>query len=270
MLVSKVLLFFCLSWLSTSENVTFVGTIYADNWFQFYFNGEFIIEDPVDWTPHNAVNFTFSAPKDGLYTFAIYTKDYSDNTTGLEYDNQCIDDGGLRAIFTDGTVTIVSNSDWKSYVIYHGPDNYPSCFPSPNDDTTRQNAANCKSLSSSLAGTNCTSTYYTYDSDWYTSGYNDSGWNYSTEYTEDEVGWGQTPSPSSGYLDPQTVSWGDSSFIWGDSLNFDNRLFLRYSFYRNSSSNYTGNAHSSSSGTRDKRISILVLNIIIAIFYIFV
>ena len=67
----------------TNETMTVHGTIYADNWFKFYFNGEHIHTDPVDFTPHNAENVTFTAPVCGEWTFAIYATDYSDNITGL-------------------------------------------------------------------------------------------------------------------------------------------------------------------------------------------
>jgi len=241
----------------SSENVTITGTIYVDNWFQFYFNGELVATDPVTYTPHNAYNFSFQAPKDGLYTFAIYAQDYSDNITGLEYSNQCVGDGGLRAIFSDGTV---SNTNWKYKTIFYGPINYPSCFPSPNDDDTRLEASNCKNLASNLAGTSCTSVFYSYDSNWYTSGYNYSNWTSAVSYTVTEVGWGQTPSSSSGYLDPQTVDWGTSVFIWGSSLNFDNRVLFLYSYYHNSS-NPTTNSNSNN-GIRNEHTFYFVFMII--------
>ena len=35
-------------------------------------------------------------------TYAIFAKDYADDDTGLEYDNTCVGDGGLRVVFSDG------------------------------------------------------------------------------------------------------------------------------------------------------------------------
>ena len=65
-----------------NETMTVHGTIYVDNWFQFYFNGELIHTDPVAFIPHNGENVTFSAPVCGQWSFAIYATDYSDNVTG--------------------------------------------------------------------------------------------------------------------------------------------------------------------------------------------
>ena len=42
---------------------TVTATIYGDNYFFFWYNGEKIIEDPnKEPIPHNAVNFTFEVP----------------------------------------------------------------------------------------------------------------------------------------------------------------------------------------------------------------
>ena len=59
-------------------------------------------------------------------TFAIFAKDYADDVTGLEYDNTCVGDGGLKAVFSNGVVT---NSDWKFFTIFYGPNNLAECLP---------------------------------------------------------------------------------------------------------------------------------------------
>jgi len=220
--------------LTKSENnddyITITGTIYADNWFQLWFNDDFIAEDPVIWTPHQAVSVSFQAPREGQYTFAIYAKDFSDDLTALEYNNNCVGDGGLRAIFDDGTVT---NNKWKCKTIYYGPINYPLCFPQPNDDDTRFNPPICKLFDPSLSGLNCRGEYYSFDLNWYLSSYNDNNWDNAIEFSDEEVGWGISPSITSGYINPQNVNWGDSSFIWRNNLQFDNRIICRYTYYHN-------------------------------------
>ena len=70
------------------EQETIYGTIYCDNNFTFFIDGELIQQDPVDTFPHNAVNVTFSIPKDEPVVFAFTARDWSNQTTGLEYDNQ--------------------------------------------------------------------------------------------------------------------------------------------------------------------------------------
>ena len=58
-----------LSWLPASAfllastalaSETITGTIYCDNYFEFWFNGIKIAEDPLDFTPHNAVSVSFT------------------------------------------------------------------------------------------------------------------------------------------------------------------------------------------------------------------
>ena len=88
---------------SDEETVTISGYIYADNYFEFYFNGELIAVDSIDFIPHNAEAVSFEAPADGKRSFAILAKDFSDDVTSLEYDDNCIGDGGLRVMFDDGT-----------------------------------------------------------------------------------------------------------------------------------------------------------------------
>ena len=72
----------CFAGCSSDETETITGIIYADNWFRFWFNGELIMEDPVEFIPHNAVEVSFEAPVCGKRTFAIQAQDYSDDITG--------------------------------------------------------------------------------------------------------------------------------------------------------------------------------------------
>ena len=43
------------------QNETITAIIYADNRFDFYVDGTLIKSDPIDFTPHNAVKFTFTS-----------------------------------------------------------------------------------------------------------------------------------------------------------------------------------------------------------------
>ena len=79
--------------IQAQETETVTGTIYCDNNFTFYINGEFVTQDPVAIIPHNAHNFTFLIPKGEDVTFAITAIDWANETTGLEYDNRCVGDG---------------------------------------------------------------------------------------------------------------------------------------------------------------------------------
>ena len=47
-----------------AEDQTVNAVIYADNYFEFYVDGVKIKTDPLDFTPHNAVNFLLLLPKE--------------------------------------------------------------------------------------------------------------------------------------------------------------------------------------------------------------
>ena len=46
-----------------AESRTFTGTIFTDNWFRLWVNGKEVATDPVTFTPHQAVSFTFEDGK---------------------------------------------------------------------------------------------------------------------------------------------------------------------------------------------------------------
>lgn len=106
-----------------SETVT--GTIYVNNNFTFYINGELIARDTIEIVPHNAYNVTFTVPKNKDVTYGITAIDWADAETGLEFNNQCLGSGALRAIFSNGVVT---NSSWKCWTSLYGPVNWQACY----------------------------------------------------------------------------------------------------------------------------------------------
>ena len=87
------------------EDEIVTGTIYVNNNFTFYINGELIAQDPVETIPHNAFNVTFTVPKNQDVTYAITGIDLADVNTGLEFSDQCLGAGALRATFSNGVGT---------------------------------------------------------------------------------------------------------------------------------------------------------------------
>ena len=69
---------------ATADPQTIRGFIYADNWFEFYFNGELIKTDPLTFTPHQAceVEFEWDGESDRVYAFKA--SDYA-SVSGYEY-----------------------------------------------------------------------------------------------------------------------------------------------------------------------------------------
>lgn len=92
---------------SVAKCTTVKATVYADNYFEFYVDGVLTQKDPLDFTPHQAVAFSFDKPAAST-TYAIKAQDYA-TSSGYEYVNNTqmiqIGDGALRMTFSDGTVS---------------------------------------------------------------------------------------------------------------------------------------------------------------------
>ncbi|CAE7711247.1 unnamed protein product, partial [Symbiodinium pilosum] len=158
------------------------GYIYCDNYFEFYFNGQLIAKDPLDFTPHNAVkvSFQYNETETATKTYAILCQDYA-SSSGYEYtqtDRPQLGDGALLAEFSDGTRT---TSAWKSYVVTFGP-------------TDASIASGCSATN--LAA--CAVQDNGVPDNWYAVDFDDSAWASATEYTASQAGWGKTPSYSNG------------------------------------------------------------------------
>lgn len=82
-----------------SKSIAFQAEVWADNWFALYVNGMKVGEDSVPITTEKSFNsekikFTASYP----LTIAVIAKDFTENSSGLEYigkRNQQIGDGGI-------------------------------------------------------------------------------------------------------------------------------------------------------------------------------
>ncbi len=233
---------------------TVEATIYGDNWFAFYVNGQLIKDDPMDFTPHQALKFTFDVDSSENHVYAIKARDWADSETGYEYmetDHAAIGGGGLKVMFSDGTV---SNSQWKCYVTSTGP-----TTESQNDGCDKDNFSKCKVDT------------FAEPTGWTDVGFDDSNWDNAVEFTDDYTGWGRTPTYSSGQcccmtdpvsgeykdpdylqldedecLAPKFLDWGMATFMWSSDLYKDNEVLCRLEVSKGSASS-TSTASSSSS-----------------------
>jgi len=224
--------------------VLITGYIYCDNYFEFYFNGQLIQKDPLDFTPHNAVKVSFEYDGTSDKTYAILCQDYASDS-GYEYTSTTspgLGDGNLLAEFSDGTKT---SSSWKAYTVTYGP-----------TEASRSNGCSSSNLAACIVQDNGMPT------DWTLASFDDSSWVSATEYTAAEAGWGRTPSYSGGKcgtitspltkenadpssitttedecLDPKAFLCGgdgdcsgstDGRMLWGASLDYDNKMLYRY------------------------------------------
>ena len=128
-LLTSAALFWACSGTTDSDNVgasssgtegSVTATIYADNYFELYVNGEQVAVDPLDFTPHQAVQVSFNVPEGTIPVYAILASDFA-TESGYEYtstNSPQLGDGGLIAVFSDGQTT---GSDWKCYTVLYGP-----------------------------------------------------------------------------------------------------------------------------------------------------
>eukprot|EP01084_Bolivina_argentea_P026574 49417_1 len=210
----------------TTTTRTIEGWIYVDNWFEFYFNGEKVATDPISFKPQNAVKISFNAPISGLYSFAIYAKDFADDITGLEYNNTCLGDGGIRISLSDGTV---SNTDWKCFIAMQGPINPIECGIN-NDCTTK--------------GSQCIVQYNETPICWNQTicDMSNLDWMNATEYIDERQQSEKQKNVDNDVFDcgdiecahPMNINWtqyGQSKFIWSSDLDYHNRIICRYQYY---------------------------------------
>ena len=240
MLCPIVLLILQLFATSNAQEMEIItGTIYCDNDFTFYVNGEQIAQDPIPIIRHNAVNVTFTVPRGRDIAFAIEARDWADDISGLEYDDRCVGDGGLRAMFSNGVVT---NSSWVCINHHYGPVNWKECVAGQTvRDQSVQLLTACKQNSTPpLVG--CMSRLTPKPEGWTTVGFDDSRWDYAMEFDDAQVGWGLRPfgcetgavisteiDPSGENVTcPENVDWGESKFIWRPDLDLENRILCRY------------------------------------------
>lgn len=213
---------------------TITGTIYADNYFEFYVNGVLVKTDPLDFTPHNAVKFSFTHTVGESKTYAVKAKDFA-TPTGYEYTNTStpqLGDGALRIILSDGTVT---NKNWKCFTTNYGP-------------TAASITAGCSATNL----TPCALQITAEPTNWTSPSFDHSSWSAASEFTEAQAGWGTAPTYSNGLcgtltdgytrqtknpsaisttadecLSPRIQTWGSSVFIWQGDLEKDNTILCR-------------------------------------------
>eukprot|EP00283_Hemiselmis_rufescens_P008605 CAMPEP_0173418626 /NCGR_PEP_ID=MMETSP1357-20121228/717_1 /TAXON_ID=77926 /ORGANISM="Hemiselmis rufescens, Strain PCC563" /LENGTH=294 /DNA_ID=CAMNT_0014381143 /DNA_START=117 /DNA_END=1001 /DNA_ORIENTATION=- len=240
-LLSPLLVLLFSSLLSFAAAETITGTIYCDNQFTFYFNGVLVKQDPISFTPHNAVKVSFDWDGTWPKVYAIACQDFA-TSSGYEYtetSNPQLGDGALIASFSDGTKTTTS---WKAFVSKSGP-------------TPASVSAGCSATSLDK----CAVSDVGDPADWYAKTFDASGWSAATSYTEQQAGWGRTPSWKNGECctmtspltrndlgcsvdssgqgiavtedecqDPKSLlGSSDATFLWAPELKTDNRVLFR-------------------------------------------
>jgi len=192
---------------ATTKSSTFQAEVWADNWFALYINGKKVGEDSVPISTPKSFNsekikFTASYP----FTVGIIAKDYTENSSGLEYigqQNQQIGDAGIVLQIRDlasGKIVSTTDKSWKTLLINKAPLN-AECVTSNNP------IQDCKFANTAIPA------------NWATTSFKDTLWKNATEFSEKEVG------VKEGYFD---ISWSTSSkLIWTNDLKLDNTILVR-------------------------------------------
>jgi len=203
-----------------SEEIEFTASVWADNWFSLYVNGQLVGEDSVPFDTirsFNADTITFRATYP--LTLAVVTKDYIENDSGLEYIDslfglvrlwggftlfQQMGDGGFIAQIAEtesGKIVAATSSEWRGLVLHKAPLN-PEC------EKSSQPLKDCQSsIIEEPAG-------------WQKEGFDDSTWVTATEYTPEQIG------ARFGYND---INWDASaSLIWSEDIVTDNTILWRH------------------------------------------
>ncbi len=164
------------------------ANIYADNWFMLYVNGKLVAVDSIEFIPHNVISVDIlpSYPM----TIAVMAKDNADPTTGMEYANTSIGDGGFILKFGDGTVT---SAAWKAKCFSHGPIGGDAARPRVKSTPIPE--------------------------DWFAVEFDDSGWPHAKVFPEREI------APKQPYYESD---FKGAAFIWSDDLELDNTVIFRH------------------------------------------
>ncbi len=169
-------------------NDTIKASMYADNNFMLYVNGELVAVDSISFVPHNVI--TVDLLPAYPMTIAVMARDNADPKTGMEYANTNIGDAGFILKFGDGTVT---SSAWKAKSIFHGPVDRDTKNPRVTTEPLPEN--------------------------WFAVDFDDSSWKQANEYSEEEV------DPKQPYFD---TDFSGAKFIWSDDIALDNTVLFRH------------------------------------------
>lgn len=163
------------------------ATVYADNSFKLYINGELVAVDSIAFVPHNVVSVDI-LPAYPM-TIAVMAVDNADPKSGMEYANTNIGDGGFIMKLGDGTVT---NATWKAKKISWGPIGRDTESPRVESVPAPDN--------------------------WFAVDFDDSHWSHARVYTEQEV------APKGPFYE---YDFKGAHFIWSDDVKLDNVVLFR-------------------------------------------
>lgn len=192
------------------------GYIYADNYFEFYVNGDYICRDSLAFVPFNSSVVKIEA--EYPITYAIRAVDWEEHLgIGMEYARYGVGDAGLVAAFNDGTRT---GEEWKCQVFYVAPLEDASCVVESEDGQRRTSECPTRPPCAGRDPETCGALHYEIPENWASPDFDDSGWPSARMFSEREV------RPGRSYSSVRE-SFEGAQFIWTDDLNLDNEVLCR-------------------------------------------
>ena len=200
------------------------ASLFADNYFEFYVNGNYMGRDAVGFTPFNSHAARYQV--DYPVTYALLLVDW-EGYLGIGLEDQSvkklhIGDGGFIAAFSDGAA---SGTEWVCRNFYIAPLDDPNCIVV--DENGNPDSSGCPSTDEAVScrtadpESSCRAAHFALPDNWMTPDYDDSGWLPATTYTADEV----TASP--GFRNYEDTLFQGAEFIWTSNLNLDNLVVCR-------------------------------------------
>jgi hypothetical protein len=194
-----------------ADGTEITATLFGDNFFELYVNGQYVCRDAIGFTPFNSSASRFQAAYP--ITYAVRLVDWGTHLgIGMEYDSYNVGDGGFIARFSDGAVT---GADWRCQVFYAAPVDDVNCVGANRDTSACPREPECVGDPES-----CSALHWTVPDDWAAPGFDDTDWPAASLYAADDV----TRTP--GYANYAEL-FGDAEFIWTKNLNIDNQVLCR-------------------------------------------
>jgi|GEM_PF-1126180 len=195
---------------------TITGTLYADNAFELWVNGQPLCRDALDYVPFNAHVVRFRAS--GPLHLAVNLVDAEEALgVGLERGNQ-VGDGGFAARFVDeqGAVVAETGADWRCTPLYIAPLDDAGCLAGA--DSSACGAPTCPADNDF---SDCHAALFDEPAGWNAAAFDASSWPAARVFAA------QVIAPKPAYTN-NAARFGAAEFIWSANLLLDNRVLCRF------------------------------------------